>query len=145
MSATKSPYEAGASALKPARRPNTAPQPGGRRRRHRKKPPTPGPGSYDLDTSKGAIGQAGFAKEAAPRFSFGTSDRFAYMGQYVSKRHSKSSSFFGRHSPGPATYNTRSGAGGKTFSFGSDINRPSAFKVPEHFPCGGHRHPHGVT
>ena len=46
-----------------------------------------------------------------PRYSFGSAGRDAYQGQYLSAAHSSSSSMFGKNSPGPATYNTRSGPG----------------------------------
>lgn len=91
----------------------------------------------------GVIGRPSASSVSVPKFSIGTADRFAYMGQYVSKRHAKSSSYFGKQSPGPATYNTRGGtnqkglvtvsdASGRTppsYSFGGDVNRPSPFRV----------------
>ena len=100
-------------------------------------------GSYDLDSGMGAIGRPSASSVSVPKFSIGTADRFAYMGQYVSKKHSKTSSYFGKQSPGPATYNTRGGTNAKglvachdtsgrtppSFSFGGDVNRPSPFRV----------------
>jgi hypothetical protein len=100
-------------------------------------------GSYDLDSGMGAIGRPSASSVSVPKFSIGTADRFAYMGQYVSKRHAKSSSYFGKQSPGPATYNTRGGTNQKgvvtvsdtsgrtppSYSFGGDVNRPSPFRV----------------
>jgi hypothetical protein len=100
-------------------------------------------GSYDLDSGMGSIGRPSASSVSVPKFSIGTADRFAYMGQYVSKRHSKSSSYFGQQSPGPATYNTRGGTNAKgvvtvsdtsgrtppSYSFGGDVNRPSPFRV----------------
>lgn len=97
----------------------------------------------------GAIGRPSASSVSVPKFSIGTADRFAYMGQYVSKRHAKSSSYFGQQSPGPATYNTRTGmkkgvvnvsdTSSRTppsYSFGGDVNRPSPFRVG--FLLSGH-------
>ena len=116
-------------------------------------------GSYDLDSGMGAIGRPSASSVSVPKFSIGTADRFAYMGQYVSKRHAKSSSYFGQQSPGPATYNTRGGTNQKglvtmkdtsartppSYSFGGDVNRPSPFRVgclcsPHRPGCGRFSH-----
>lgn len=100
-------------------------------------------GSYDLDSGMGAIGRPSASSVSVPKFSIGTADRFAYMGQYMSKKHAKSSSYFGRQSPGPATYNVRGGTNAKgivtvsdtsgrtppSYSFSGDVNRPSPFRV----------------
>ena len=92
-------------------------------------------GAYDL-SGQGTIGRASASSSSVPQFSIGTADRFAYMGQYVSKKHARSSSYFGRQSPGPATYNTRGGTNKKglvqelpAYSFGGDVNRPSPFRA----------------
>ena len=85
-------------------------------------------GAYDL-SGQGTIGRASASSSSVPQFSIGTAARFAYMGQYVSKKHARSSSYFGRQSPGPATYNTRGGTNKKglvqelpAYSFGGDVN-----------------------
>eukprot|EP01052_Picozoa_sp_SAG31_P019134 SAG31_NODE_1384_length_8578_cov_2.883359_7_plen_266_part_00 len=62
---------------------------------------SPGPGAYDLP------GSIGSSKTGSAKYSFGTADRNAYLTQYLSKTQSQTSSAFGRGSPGPASYNTR--------------------------------------
>ena len=47
-------------------------------------------GAYDL-SGQGTIGRASASSSSVPQFSIGTADRFAYMGQYVSKKHARSS------------------------------------------------------
>ena len=81
------------------RAPQWSPPP---RRKRRAQNATPGPGSYNLDRSPVTV--------RAPGFSFGSSGRAAAERMYLSKQHAKSSSMYGKQSPGPATLSTR-GAG----------------------------------
>ena len=75
----------------------------------RRKPPTPGPGSYTSVTKgREALGRHG---NGGPRFSFGTSSRFADASpQFISKGHAQAAAAPDR-SPGPTAYDTREGPG----------------------------------